>query len=221
MAEILATIAIVVLMAIMLIAGVQKVKDSGDRATALSQKRQLGSAVFQYAADHDGILPGPLKAGQGPAYIPDAPDQLATALGIYLGIRDETIPTLVTLFIPPAFARAMAGKDLSKTCPFVLNISPKGGADQLKPWGSQAAGSPIVGPAKLARVPVSVWALCDADQKNPAVTGNLASKTPTDIIHGPQRQALYFDGSATSISQNALGNATSPNPPPPPPPPTR
>lgn len=193
-----------------------------DRATALSQMRQIGLALFQSVADRDGILPGPMKSGQGAVYSSSATDRLATALGPYLGVDDPMSDQVLDTFLPPAFVRRL-GSAAASANPFVMNISARDPSGQsLKPWGSTA--SPVAPPMRLAAVSPAVWALCDADQLNPLVIGQpWASRTPHDIVHGSERLALYFDGRVAAISQGHLrpsggGGGSPPKPPPPPPP---
>jgi len=221
--EILVVLSVVLVLACLIFPAWQSFQAQGDRVGGISQMRQIGLALFQYAGDQGGRLPGPMKSGQGARYRPAQPDQLATALGMYLGVSDLEQDSLLRMFLPPALVRAMGRERASSANPFVMNISAKANGQGIKPWGSSAA--PVASPMLLSAITPGVWAFCDADQLHPLVAGQpWASKTPSGIIHGTQRLALYFDGRVMSISETDFaggGGPPGPPPPPPPPPPPR
>jgi prepilin-type N-terminal cleavage/methylation domain-containing protein/prepilin-type processing-associated H-X9-DG protein len=55
--ELLVVIAIIAILAAMLLPTVQRVRDHGNTSACVSNLRQIGSAIFAYAADHSEALP--------------------------------------------------------------------------------------------------------------------------------------------------------------------
>jgi type II secretory pathway pseudopilin PulG len=222
--ELLVVIAILAILVALSAGAYQNARKSGDRAAAIAQYRQIGTAIVQYAGENNSSLPGPLSPDQGAMYDPDPgkTGQLATATGKYLGVTDETKPSLVKVFISPAYSKASSGKDPGKAVTLVMNISARGEESAIRPWGSKA--DPVEDPKKIFEVPATNWAFSDADQLHPAVKDSpWANKTPAQIIHGDKRLALIFDGSVQPMPENLLaGGPPSPGgpggPPPPPPP---
>jgi prepilin-type N-terminal cleavage/methylation domain-containing protein len=215
--ELLVVISLVAILAALATSGLMRALKAGDRTKAVAQIRQIGIALMVYVADHDGNLPGPMKSGQGALYEPEATDQLAGALGPYLGVQEPETATVVPTFLPPAYVKAMSQVPAEEARPYVLNISASTTGGTIRPWGSAAA--PVENPMRLLAVPTSTWALVDADQLNPQVQGQpWAGKTPNKIVHGSQRLALFFDGSAGPIDSSLLKKGGGPPPPPPPPP---
>ena len=62
--ELLVTIAIVGILAALALTATGAARTQGDRAKAISNMRQIGSAIGLYAADKDSLLPGSLWPGQ-------------------------------------------------------------------------------------------------------------------------------------------------------------
>lgn len=214
--EILVVIGVVAILAAMLLPVLGGVRLKGDRIAATSNMRQIGAAILLYAGDRDGLLPGPLQSGQKSAYSTSS-KQLAGVLTPYLDVGEPAPGETVKVFSPPAFARAMKGKDPKDFHPFLLNVSPSVGGMKVAPFGSDAAGKEAA-PMKLGAVGSNVWVLCDADQQNPGVKNQpWAANTPKTIIHGPDRLALHLDGGVKNLPAGELQG--SPPPPPPPPPP--
>jgi type II secretory pathway pseudopilin PulG len=219
--EMLIALGIVAALAALLLPTLGATRQKADRIAASANMRQIGLALHMCAGDRDGLLPGPLQVGQKAGYTENNSKQLVSVLAPYLDGGDLTQPTPFKVFLAPAFLRAMKSRDLARTHPFVMNISPTVDGGKIQPFGSDAPGK-AAEPMKLPAVPANVWALADADQKNPLVTGHpWAGETPGDIIHGRERLALHLDGSVQSISTAALQMAAPPPKPPKPPPPPK
>jgi prepilin-type N-terminal cleavage/methylation domain-containing protein len=177
-----------------------------DAAGALSNLRQIGSAITLYTGEHDGLLPGPLWPGQVPAYDATKPGRLAVDLAPYL--KQSTAPGAISeIFVPPAYRRHLPrGTPLADARTYVMNMSvPRGDGTLFNPWGSRAAAGGL--PFKTSTIPdrSKHWAMSDADRLHPAVKGApWAANTPADPIHGQQRTALFFDGSASKLPLEAF-----------------
>lgn len=169
------------------------VKEKSDRTRAGSNLRQIGLALHQFTADHDGLLPGPLWPGQIPVPDPDSTGRLSLVLASYLEIEPGTAPA--NLFIPPAYRRSSSAS-LTEARTYVLNMAvatPEGSGTSINPWGSLVTetGSPL----PLAAIPATAWAISDADQEHPRVlSASWKSNTPAHPIHGTHRMALLFSG---------------------------
>lgn len=219
--EILIALGIVAVLAALLLPALGSTRQKADRIAASSNMRQIGLALHLCAGDRDGLLPGPLQAGQKAGYSAGNSKQLVSVLAPYLEGGDLTLPAPFKVFLAPAFLRSMKNRDLARAHPFVMNVSPTVNGEKIQPFGSEASGK-AAEPMKLAAVSANVWVLADADQKNPLVTGQpWAGETPEDIIHGSDRLALHLDGSVQSLSSAALEMAASPPKPPKPPPPPK
>ncbi len=218
--ELMAVIGIITLLVVLGVPAWKKSLQSADRATASSQMRQIGMALFQYTGEQNGTLPGPMKVGQGAKYQMGENDRLAAVLEPYLGLPEASAENFSKIFLPPAFVRALGADNAKMANAFVMNISAKDARDQpLKPWGNDV-GQNKAGPMKIHAVPPTVWAFCDADQINPLVVGQpWAGKTPKTIVNGGDRLALFFDGSVAGVSEATLNRSQPPGPPKPPPPP--
>lgn len=223
--EVLIVIGVVAILLAFSAGAFQRFRLTTARAVAISQMRQIGLGLFQYASDNSGSLPGQQKVGQGTVFDPNKHDQLASELGPYLGVPEPTRPTVVKVFVPPAFARAMKNNVTGGATSYVMQMSLQADGRKVEPWGGKDNSvSPPQDkpPMKLSAVPGGAWVFCDADQQNPHVIGQpWAAKTPLRMIHGTQRLALLFNGSVTEIDAKTLGSPPSGGPPPPPPPPPR
>ncbi len=202
--ELLVVIAIIAVLAAILIPVLGSVRLRADRVTALSQMRQIEVALLLYPADHSGKLPGPLFPGQMPMLDPTRSGRLVLSLAPYLGITIPAAPTLIPLFIPPAYQRDVTADFLTTARTYVMNMDvPVGGNTILNPWGNAATS--VGQPSSLALVPGHVWAFSDADQLHPRVIGtSWQANTPNVIVHGVQRLAAFFDGSAGVIDDGQL-----------------
>ncbi len=86
----MAVIGIITLLVVLGVPAWKKSLQSADRATASSQMRQIGMALFQYTGEQNGTLPGPMKVGQGAKYQMGENDRLAAVLEPYLGLPEAS-----------------------------------------------------------------------------------------------------------------------------------
>lgn len=196
--ELLVTIAIVAILAALALTATSAARTQGDRAKAISNMRQIGSAIGLYAADKDSLLPGKLWPGQVAVFDTNRPGRLVRELAPYLGIETPAQPELVELFMPPAYRKATAPAALSDSRTFVMNMAVASGNATINPWGSLAANDGSV-PLRLGSVPANAWGFSDADRQHPRVAGaSWAANTPTEPIH-KKRLAWFFNGSVSPV----------------------
>jgi prepilin-type N-terminal cleavage/methylation domain-containing protein len=196
--ELLVTIAIVAILAALALTATGAARTQGDRAKAISNMRQIGSAIGLYAADKDSLLPGKLWPGQVAVFDTNRLGRLVRELAPYLGIETPAQPELVQLFMPPAYRKATAPAALSDSRTFVMNMAVASGNATINPWGSLAANDGSV-PLRLGSVPANAWGFSDADRQHPRVAGaSWAANTPTEPIH-KKRLAWFFNGSVSPV----------------------
>jgi prepilin-type N-terminal cleavage/methylation domain-containing protein/prepilin-type processing-associated H-X9-DG protein len=204
--ELLVTLSLVALLIVLGLAGIQTARRQADRGAALTNLRQIGTALLVYAGDHDQFLPGPLWPGQVPAFDRTRTGRLPVELADYLEIDSQAQPFIVKLFVPPAYRRLLRpGHRLEDDRTFVMNMKVTTGTETLNPWGSLATGQGT--PQRLSQIsrPALSWALSDADQQHPDVVGApWRSATPVEPIHGRGRTALFFDGHADWMELTAF-----------------
>jgi len=201
--ELLATIAIVAILAALALTAMGAVRAQGDRAKAISNMRQIGSAIASYAADKDSQLPGPLWPGQVAEFDPARAGRLVRELAPYLGLETPAKPTVIDIFMPPAYRRITPAASLSTARTFVMNMAVSSGNSTINPWGSLAANDGS-GPQRLGNIPTTAWGFSDADRQHPRVVGaSWAANTPAEPIH-KKRLAWFFNGSVSPIETTEL-----------------
>jgi prepilin-type N-terminal cleavage/methylation domain-containing protein len=196
--ELLVTIAIVGILAALALTAMGAARTQGDRAKAISNMRQIGSAIGLYAADKDSLLPGSLWPGQIAELDPTIEGRLARELAPYLGIETPAKPEVIELFMPPAYRKVTAPAELSTSRTFVMNMKVASGNATINPWGSRVQNNLSV-PLRLGSVPANAWGFSDADRQHPRVAGaSWAANTPAEPIH-KKRLAWFFNGSVSPV----------------------
>jgi prepilin-type N-terminal cleavage/methylation domain-containing protein len=203
--ELLVVIVIVAVLAVGGFTGYESLRRGADRSVALNQLRQIGAAIVAYGGENGGRFPGPMWPGQMPMIDPARDGRLSRDLAPYLGGPVPTQPELSSIFVPPAYRRAVDPARLNDSRTYVLNMEvPLEEGVVINPWGSLADPK---GPQPMnqAMPPGNVWAMSDADRKNPRVASAAwSANTPAEPIHGRERHALYFDGRAATVSEEEL-----------------
>jgi type II secretory pathway pseudopilin PulG len=193
----IATAALVVLTALLLPAITQTLQTS-QRAAGAAQLRQIAAAIQNYAADHQGRLPGPLWPGQIPVHDVSRPGRLAVFLATYLGARisSESDVVIVPALAPKGFSRHLpANVALENSRTYVMNMSVKTESGIVNPWGSASDSSSTPMPLTAVTDHTGQWMLSAADQRHPAVSAApWRAFTPAKSIYGPVRPYLFFDG---------------------------
>jgi len=175
-----------------------KVQRSGEKAGAVANMRQLGTAIQSHAIDHDGAFPGPLWPGQIPVYDPDRDGRLAGELVPYLDVQEGGGLQVVDLLVPPAFRRVMPPVT-PDTQPrtYVMNLRYELNGIEYLPFGDLTMDPPAT-PMKQGAIPGRVrdfWVLSDADQQHPLVeAAPWAGETAEEPIHDDVRAVLFLDG---------------------------
>ena len=196
--ELLVTIAIVAILAALALTATSAARTQGDRAKAISNMRQIGSAIGLYAADKDSLLPGKLWPGQVAEFDPARAGRLVRELAPYLGLETPAKPVVIDLFVPPAYRRMTPTASLPTSRTFVMNMAVASGNATINPWGSLAANDGSV-PLRLGSIPANAWGFSDADRQHPRVAGaSWAANTPAQPIH-KKRLAWFFNGSVSPV----------------------
>ena len=201
--ELLVTIAIVAILAALALTATGAARTQGDRAKAISNMRQIGSAIGLYAADKDSLLPGKLWPGQVAEFDPARAGRLVRELAPYLGLETPAKPVVIDLFVPPAYRRMTPTASLSTSRTFVMNMAVASGNATINPWGSLAANDGS-SPLRLGSVPANAWGFSDADRQHPRVaSASWAANTPAEPIH-KKRLAWFFNGSVSPVETTEL-----------------
>ena len=196
--ELLVTIAIVAILAALALTATGAARTQGDRAKAISNMRQIGSAIGLYAADKDSLLPGKLWPGQVAEFDPARAGRLVRELAPYLGLETPAKPVVIDLFVPPAYRRMTPTASLPASRTFVMNMAVASGNATINPWGSLAANDGSVS-LRLGSIPANAWGFSDADRQHPRVAGaSWAANTPAQPIH-KKRLAWFFNGSISPV----------------------
>jgi hypothetical protein len=124
-------------------------------------------------------------------------------LAPYLGLETPAKPTVIDIFMPPAYRRITPAASLSTARTFVMNMAISSGNSTINPWGSLAANDGS-GPMRLGNIPPNAWGFSDADRQHPRVVGaSWAANTPAEPIH-KKRLAWFFNGSVSPIETTEL-----------------
>ena len=115
--ELLVTIAIIGVLAVLTAAVLPSLTQRAERADALPKIRTMGTAVLQYAPDHGGLLP-PLFPGQVLEYEQGRGGRIVTECAAYLGLPPEPARYLAAALMPRAYARLSAPADKNTPCVF-------------------------------------------------------------------------------------------------------
>lgn len=202
--EVLAAIAVLGLLVAVAVPIFEKIRAGGDRTAAVANMRTIGQGISLYAADHGGMLPGPLWPGQMPQLDPGREGRLVRELASHLDIAVPSTPQVVALFVPPAYRRAVGNVALSNARTFVLNMNTGTAAEPFQPWGSLTSQPPLP-PRRMAQVPAAAWGFSDADRLHPRVgAAAWKAQTPAWKIHGPRRLAWFFNGSVGPVEEAEL-----------------
>jgi prepilin-type N-terminal cleavage/methylation domain-containing protein/prepilin-type processing-associated H-X9-DG protein len=203
--ELLAVISIIAILAALLFAATGPARKAGDRTKCLANLRQIGAAISTFIADHEGQLPGPLRANQSCWCNKADPATLGHQLASYLGVTLDYEKRRMDVMVCPAWQRG-AYKDDESFLPFLLNTEVMVNGSVINPWGdadlSETPSSPAAVPkvlVSLSDVPLSrIWAIQDFDMQS------IAIKKPPGIaakpVHGDKRNALFFDFHVESVA---------------------
>lgn len=202
--EILVVVALVAVLGALLLPALGRWSGGAQKVERMQVMRSIGQAIGLHAADHAGVLVGPLWPGQVPEFNAGTNGRLTGLLAPYLGIEERPVPYVVEAWVPEPVRRAAPTVALRDLRVFVMNMQAEGAAGgTVNPWGSLAA-SPTAQPLRMAAVRSSAWALSEAYRTHPAVAGRpWASSTTPRPVFGPQPLGLFFDGSVRAFDPSA------------------
>ena len=226
--ELLVVISIIAILAGLLLPVLGKVQDNANSTKCASNLRQIGVAINAYAADNDGLLPGPLSISQYPVLGAGASPidgSLIPKLAKYLGMSEQPSATTPNergnIFICPAYQKVKKKLDAPV---YVLNPKqitelakpPFGNSDastepvrksMLSSWMNDSTDPNGARPVDLTRT----WAMKDADQE--AFVGTAISAPPPGFavmalkpVHGDHRNALFYDWHVGKLNADLVRN---------------
>ncbi len=202
--ELLTALAIVMVLALLGVAGVQNSLEQTRAVRCMANLRQIGVGMLGYTTEHRGRLPGPLLPSQGPRYNKvngEVAAYLASYLAPYLGIPEAPSGPLLTLqqaqqiapmFYCPSFGRAVK-ENFANSYLMRWRIIEMG--TNMPPWGNYGTSTPQI-PKNISQIPdrAKTWAISDLDQQCPDLPPeSWVARVPATPVHGKHRFALFFD----------------------------
>lgn len=194
--ELLAGVAIAAVLGALATSGLQTARNAADAAKCAANLRTVGICIAEYAADHDGYLPGPALYGQPPFYSKNYAANLGTLLSSYLGLPTPTTQmAYVSQLLCPAWKRKTKNPlGVAWYCPNQVTV----GTTSLAPFGTVGGTAPlrVVALGSLG----SVVALQEIDKKSPyqALGADWWNALPEQSVHPRRRNTLYLDGHVTA-----------------------
>lgn len=198
--ELLTVIVIIGILAAIIIPTVSRVRNSAQRATCVSNLRQIGTAIMLYAGENNQTLPGPLYVGQSAYYKATEVGGLASLLAPYLKLPAPPAgeSRRADVFLCPSWLRA-TGNDSAK-CYVVENSVKLTTGKTTEPFGyPNTATHP---PAKLSQIPnpAQTRALYELDKQNAGPSYSADPNVPDKPVHESVRNTLFFDGHVAAVS---------------------
>lgn len=219
MVELIVVIGIVLALGALVLPVAGRVQEVRDNTICMSNLRQVGLGILNYAHDHNGLLPGPLYSGQYPWW-PGNVDgghrtQLTSYISSYLDLKKtRTKWNGDDVFVCPAFKRVV--KRLGNAPVYRLRIEvPMGEAgNRGMPFGYPNSLNPDLYETESDFPPMrlvsladirdangrpaqsSTWMLKDADQdqgETVVQTSEYLPNLPATRVHKSHRNALFFD----------------------------
>jgi prepilin-type N-terminal cleavage/methylation domain-containing protein len=212
--ELLVVIVIIAILAGLIFPVFGKVRRSSLETRAISNLRQIGTAMSTYCGEHNDFLPGPLSVEQYPVYGGDAKrdtGSLVKLLGPYLGIAEATSGEKVTVRDSDVFACVGATHPKLEEVPgYIMNMEIVPDKEQPA-WGSVGDKQQPLKRAALttwrdtsghSEVPDATvllsrkWAMRHTDQKDCeklGLDGEWLEKLPKEPIFDDHYAALFFD----------------------------
>ena len=203
--ELLVVIAVIAILAGILLPVLSQAKKKANRATCLSNLKQVGVAINLYADDHDDYLPGPVVAGARASYDDTSSQELIFHLAPYLGLPEPGPKTIVArVFVCPGYEKNAPGLiSLIGRKVYLLNddIDPDP-AVRTPPFGYPLA--PTADPQRLTAVETRAadsFAVTDVDQALPNLNPGVSwwDDLPNAPVHGQVRNRLFFDAHVEAV----------------------
>jgi len=205
--ELLTVIAIIGILAAIIIPTVGRVRESAKAAQCTSNLRQIGLAVFAYANDNRGFLPGPVysqvaarvNTNKGPTEAP----YLAVRLLPYLNDPRQKGARTYEVFVCPSWD--LQKTDESGTIYMLASGVGEAGVNRLSNVFGVPDSTPEKNPRQLSEVQRVVSPgqtrmmfeidLESRDVEDLGLSASVKAKLLDKPFHGSFRNALHFDGS--------------------------
>ena len=207
--ELLVVIVVIAILAGLMLPVMGLIRARGDSIQCTSNLRQIGIAIGGYVGDNDGVLPGPVIAGQLPTYKSTDTTSLALILAKYLNIPTAPAGTQkAPVFLCPAYAKSNPALD--KPVYLVADIS--NAAPAASPFGV-TGGQPmrlsaISGLADMTSgTPIGLGssiALRDYVAASATLVTTTVTYTSPKPVHGDHCNALFYDWHAGAVDPNTL-----------------
>jgi prepilin-type N-terminal cleavage/methylation domain-containing protein/prepilin-type processing-associated H-X9-DG protein len=207
--ELLVVIVVIAILAGLMLPVMSLIRARGDSIQCVSNLRQIGIAIAGYVGDNDGVLPGPVVAGQMPTYKSTDTTSLALLLAKYLNLpAAPTGSQKAPVFLCQAYVKANPALD--QPVYFVADIT--NAAPSVSPFGV-GGGQPM----KLS----ALNGLVDQNTGNPISLGNsialrdyvaasatlvftTVTYTSAKPVHGDHCNTLFYDWHVGAVDPNTL-----------------
>jgi prepilin-type N-terminal cleavage/methylation domain-containing protein len=205
--ELLVVIAVIAILAGILLPVLGGAKSKAHQTVCLSNLKQVGVAIQNYADEHDDFLPGPVVAGARASYDNTSSWELIFHLAPYLGLPEPgPKPIVARVFVCPGYEKkapdvvSLIGRKV-----YLLNddINPDP-AVRTPPFGYPIA--PTADPQRLAALESGIgasdlFAISDVDRMLPSLNPSVTwwEDLPHSPVHGRVRNQLFFDSHVQAV----------------------
>lgn len=201
--ELLAVVAVLGVLATFLLPALGSVRMHASSSVSGSNLRQIYTAMYLYANDHGGALPGPVYSGQGPRFDTRSNVSLSAKLEPYLNAEYQSERYGYSkIFAYPAWEENTP----DPTGPSYQVLRSPLEDKSLAPLGvNTSAPNNIRGPMSVYELAAHELAgrhwIYEIDQQHPWVAGaGWASRLPPNPVHGDHRNVLMVDGAVIAVS---------------------
>lgn len=141
--ELLVVIAIIAILATLVNVGMKGARMAANKTEAIQKINTVGRLLFNYTADNNGRLPGPLRGYQKPAKFPANFRSLLFHIEKYYGDGFSYGYDMDPRFVPKAYYRWLEGKGLTTANLQNANVYVMYNNKQNLPWGLPGSTVPV------------------------------------------------------------------------------